>query len=124
MSSSREYPRPYAHPTPGRPNRVAEVENRRSHAAIPVAVVVVALGLYLAQFTVLLPALFGFLLLWTGLSFLSTRLNPLSPHFYLTRKPSWSAVGVVFLGGFGLLYVAWWMWTHGVAPVLPHALAL
>src|SRR5208282_1586592 len=56
---------------------------RRSHAAIPVAVVVVGVGLYLARFTILLPVLLGGVLLYAGASFLSTRLNPLSPHFYL-----------------------------------------
>ncbi len=92
----------------------------RSHAAIPVALVVVGIGLYLARFTVLLPALFGLALFWAGLAFLSTRLNPLSPHFYLTTKPSWSAIGVVFLGAAALVGGAYAMYRAQYAPLLPH----
>ncbi len=111
--------RPYAHPTPAAPRRAAEVVPRRSHAAIPVAVVVVAVAAYLGQYTVLVPGLVGFLLFVVGVSFLSTRINPLSPHFYLDRKPSWAAVGVVFLGSVVLVWAAYAMWLHGVGPVLP-----
>ncbi len=124
MSTPRAYPRAYAHPTPGRPNRAAELERTRSNAAIPVAVAVVAVGLYLGQYTVLLPALFGLVLFASGGSFLSTRLNPLSAHFYLPRKPSWLAIGVVFLGALGLFYGAYLMWLDRVGPVVPHVLGL
>ena len=105
-----------------RPNRTAEaeVEHSRSHAAIPVAIVVAAVGLYLGHYSVLLPLLFGVFLLVSGLSFLSTRLNPLSPNFYLTRKPSWTAIGVVFLAAFGLLYAGYAMWLHHYGPIVPH----
>jgi lysylphosphatidylglycerol synthetase-like protein (DUF2156 family) len=95
------------------------VEAKRSHAAIPVALVLLVLGLYLSQFTVLLTALLGVVLFLSGLSFLSTRLNPLSPHFYLTKKPSWLAVGVVFLTALALLYAAFEFYVHGLAPVFP-----
>jgi len=97
----------------GRPNRAAEVEARRSNAAIPVAVAVVLVGLYLGRFSLLLPGLLGVVLLVSTGSFLSTRLNPLSPHFYLTRKPSWTAVGVVFLGALILFAYAYSLWVHG-----------
>ncbi len=92
----------------------------RSHAAIPVAVVVVGVGLYLARFSVLLPFLLGLALSWAGVAFLSTRLNPLSPHFYLTTKPSWSAIGVVFLGAVALVGGAYAMYRARYAPILPH----
>lgn len=115
MSTYRAYARPV-----GRPNRAAEVEEPRSHAAIPVAVVVVLAGLYFGRFSLLITALLGLVLLYSGGSFLSSRLNPLSPHFYLTRKPSWAAVGVVFLGALALLGAAYAMWMHGLAPVYPH----
>jgi len=92
---------------------------RRSHAAIPVAVVVVGVGLYLARYTVLLPVLLGVVLLYAGASFLSTRLNPLSPHYYLTTKPSWSAIGVVFLGSLALLGAAYAMYLDRWAPLVP-----
>ncbi len=114
-------PRAYAHPTPGHPRRAAEVVPRRSHAAIPVAIVLVALAAYFGQYTILIPGLIGLLLFVVGLSFLSTRINPLSPHFYLDRKPSWAAVGVVFLGALVLLWAAYAMWLHGVAPVFPRS---
>jgi len=116
----REYPRPYRRPSPSRTAR-EPAEDRRSHAAIPVAIVLVALGLYFAPDSLLVPALLGGALLLSGLSFLSTRLNPLSPHFYLTRKPSWAAIGVVFLGAALLLAEAWALWTAGgPARLLPH----
>jgi len=114
VSTSRVYARPVAHA-----NRAAEVESRRSHAAIPVAIVVVAIGAYLGRYSVLLPALLGLVLLGSGGSFLSSRLNPLSPHFYLTRKPSWAAIGTVFVGALVLLAGAYAMWVHGFGPVLP-----
>lgn len=119
MSGARAYPSAYRRPAIPPPNRAAESERKRSNAAIPVAIVFVALGLYLSQYTVLLTALLGIVLCFSGLSFLSTRLNPLSPHFYLTRKPSWLAIGVVFLSGLGLVGGAYWLYVHGLAPVLP-----
>ena len=120
MSNARAYRSVYHRPTNPPPNRAAEVESKRSNAAIPVAVVVLGVGLYLSQYTVLLPALLGAMLFFSGLSFLSTRINPLSPHFYLTRKPSWLATGVVFLAAFGLLYAAYELAVRGLAPILPH----
>jgi hypothetical protein len=92
---------------------------RRSHAAIPVAVILVGIGLYLARFTLLVPALFGFFLLCAGASFLSTRVNPLSAHFYLPTKPSWTAVLVVFLGSFALFGAAYTLYLEHFAPLLP-----
>ena len=109
---SRAYPRRYPRESEARPNRPAAVEMRRSHAAIPVVVVLVLLGLYLGQYTFFVPAALGVVLLLSGGSFLSTRLNPLSPHFYLTRKPSWLAVGVVFLGALVLLAYAYSLFVH------------
>ncbi|MCI4343736.1 MAG: hypothetical protein L3J92_06465 [Thermoplasmata archaeon] len=91
----------------------------RSNAAIPVAVVVVGLGIYLARFSLLAPALFGLLLLYAGASFLSTRINPLSAHFYLTSKPSWTAVLVVFVGSFALFGAAYALYLDHFAPLLP-----
>jgi predicted histidine transporter YuiF (NhaC family) len=115
-----EYPGTYRRPSVPRPAR-EPLENRRSHAAIPVAVVVVAIGLYFGTDSLIVPALLGLVLLLAGLSFLSTRLNPLSPHFYLTRKPSWAAIGVVFLGAAALLGEAWVLWsTGGATRLVPH----
>lgn len=113
MSDGRAYyPRAYVRPAPSRPDRESSIESRRSNAAIPVAVGVVLLGLYLGQYSLLAPGSLGFLLVFSGLSFLSTRINPLSPHFYLTRKPSWLATGVVFLGGLILVYDAYVLFVH------------
>jgi hypothetical protein len=103
---STEYPR-----APRAEERVVE----RSHAAIPVAVVVVGVGLYFASYSLVVPALLGLVLLASGTSFLSSRLNPLSAHFYLDRKPSWAAIGVVFLGALALLGEAYELWLHGGA---------
>jgi len=103
-----------------RPVRAVELESRRSNAAIPVAVVVVIVGLYLGTYSLLLTALFALVLLFSAGSLLSTRLNPLSPTFYLTRKPSFLAIGVVFLGSLILLAAAYYLWIHQMGPVLPH----
>ena len=119
MSGARAYQSAYHRPTNPPPNRAAETERKRSHAAIPVAIVLVLLGLYLSRFTVLLTALLGVVLLFSGTSFLSTRLNPLSAHFYLTRKPSWLAIGVVFLSALALFGAAYWLFVRGLAPVFP-----
>ncbi len=114
----REYPRPYRRPPPA---RVQEEPAARSNAAIPVAVILVGIGLYFGSDSLLIPALLGLMLFASGVSFLSTRLNPLSPHFYLTRKPSWLATGVVFLGALALLGEAYYLWRSGGATrLLPH----
>ena len=94
-------------------------ERRRSHAAVPVAVVVVVAGLALGTYTIVVPALLGLLLFGVAASFLSTRLNPLSVGFYLTVKPSWTAIGVVVLGAIVLFAAVWLYWVHGIASVVP-----
>jgi len=119
VSNARAYRSSYSRPTNPPPSRAAEVESKRSNAAIPVALVLLVLGLYLSQYTVILTALIGGILFLSGLSFLSTRLNPLSPHFYLTRKPSWLAVGVVFLSALALLVATFELYVHGLAPIVP-----
>jgi hypothetical protein len=120
VSNGRAYPRAYAHPEPATPNRAATAETRRSNAAIPVVVVLVILGLYLGQYTFFVPAILGLALLYSGGSFLSTRLNPLSAHFYLAKKPSWLAIGVVFLGALGLCYYAYLVLVRELGGSLPH----
>ncbi len=107
MRDGRAYPRAYARPVAYRPARSEEASRRRSNAAVPVALVLVLVGLYLGSYSLLAPAALGAILLVSGGSFLSARLNPLSPHFYLTRKPSWLAVAVVFLGALALLWDAY-----------------
>ena len=102
-----------------RTSRPVEVESRRSNAAIPVAVVLVVVGLYLGSYSVVLTALLGIVLLASAGSLLSTRLNPLSPTFYLTKKPSFLAIGVVFLGALILLGGAYTLWVHQMGPLVP-----
>lgn len=92
---------------------------RRSHAAIPVAFALLAIGAILGRVTVLVPLLLGLLLLSAGGSFLATRVNPLSTGFYLTTKPSWSSVGVVFLTALVLFVVAYEYFVRGLGPVVP-----
>jgi hypothetical protein len=121
VSNGRAYRSVYHRPTNPPPNRAAEAtESKRSHAAIPVALILLGLGLYLSQYTLLITALLGVMLFFSGLSFLSTRLNPLNPHFYLTRKPSWTATAVVFLSAFALLYATYELYIRGLAPIVPH----
>lgn len=88
---------------------------RRSNAAIPVAVVVVGIGLYFGTYSIVVPAVLGLVLLASGTSFVSSRLNPLSAHFYLDRKPSWAAIGIVFLGALLLLGETYELWLRGGA---------
>jgi hypothetical protein len=92
---------------------------RRSDVAGYAAVVVVLIGLYLGTYTVLAPALLGFSLLVTVGSFLSARINPFSIGFYLTTKPSWTAIGVVLLSSLALLAAAYYYFVHGIGPILP-----
>jgi len=92
---------------------------RRSHAAAPVAVAVVLVGLVLGTYSLLLLVLLGLMLLGAALSFLSTRLNPLSVGFYLPVKPSWTAIGVVALGGVVLLAAVYLYWVHGIGEIVP-----
>lgn len=109
-----------ARPYRTRTARPVELESRRSNAAIPVAVAVVLVGLYLGTYSLLLPALLGLALLFSSGSLLSTRLNPLSPTFYLTKKPSFLAIGVVFLGALILFAGTYELWLHQLGPIVPH----
>jgi hypothetical protein len=102
-----------------RPVARPEEVPRRSNAAVPLAVFLLFLGLIVGAYTVVVPALLGLFLLLTGLSFLSTRLNPFSIGFYLTTKTSWTAVGLLFLAGFVLLGTAYGYYVSGFAPILP-----
>jgi hypothetical protein len=95
-------------------------EARRSNAAIPVAIVLVGVGLYLSTYTLVGTAIIGLLLLGSAGSLLSTRLNPLSATFYLTRKPSFLAIGIVFLGALVLFGATYYLWMSQGGPILPH----
>ena len=112
MSGGRALPSPR--------NRGPPPETRRSNAAIPVAVVLVGIGLYLSSYTIVLTAVIGLVLLGSAGSLLSTRLNPLSATFYLTRKPSFLAIGIVFLGALVLFGATYYLWTAQGGPILPH----
>lgn len=92
---------------------------RRSNAAAPVAGVLLLAGLILGAYTVVIPALLGFFLISSSLSFLSTRVNPLSIGFYLNTKPSWLTIGLLFLCGLVLIGAAYGYYTSGFAPIVP-----
>jgi hypothetical protein len=109
-----------ARPYRSRPARPVEVGSQRSNAAIPVAVALVVVGLYLGTYTILLTAFFGLVLLLSAGSLLSTRLNPLSPGFYLAKKPSFLAIGTVFLAALILFGGAYTLWAHQLGPLVPH----
>jgi hypothetical protein len=112
----------YAPRTVLRPPRRAVASptvRRRSNAAIPVALGVVVVGLVLSSYSLLLCAFLGVVLLGAALSFLSTRLNPLSVGFYLPVKPTWTAIGVVALGGLVLFAAVYLAWVHGTAMIVP-----
>lgn len=111
----------YAPRTVLRPPRRApeEAPVRRSNAAVPVAIVVVIAGLLLGTYSLLFAALLGLLLLGVAVSFLSSRINPFSVGFYLTVKPSWTAIGVVALGGVVLFASVYLYWVHGMGDIVP-----
>ncbi|MGI0131517.1 MAG: hypothetical protein ACREDK_00230 [Thermoplasmata archaeon] len=112
---SRRRPRPRRDAVPP----TAPGPPKRSHAAAYAALVVLVLGIYLGHYTILVPAGLGISLLFTAGSFLSARLNPLSIGFYLTTKPSWSAILLVFLSALALLGAAYYEFVHGLAPIVP-----
>ncbi len=105
----------------GRSHRAAAHEPvpRRSNAAMPVTVAFLFVGLLLGSYTIVVPAILGGILLLTGLSFLSSRLNPFSLGFYLTTKPAWPTIGLLFLSAFILLLAAYGYWVSGFAPLVP-----
>ena len=103
---------------------VAEPVQRRSHVAIVPAVILLAIGWYLARYSIIFPAVIGFFLLSGALGLLGSRLNPLSTAFYLTTKPSWPAIGTVFLAGAALLWMTYEYYIHAWGPLLPHVPAL
>lgn len=92
---------------------------RRSHAAAFAAIALLLVGWLLMSWTILIPILIAFFLLSAGVAFLGTRLNPLSVGFYLTTKPSWSAIATVFLTGLALLGIVYASWKQGSYHLLP-----
>jgi hypothetical protein len=90
-----------------------------SNAAAPIAGALLLTGLVLGSYTVLVPVLLGFFLISSSFSFLSTRVNPLSIGYYLNTKPSWLAIGLLFLCGVTLLAAAYGYYMSGFAPIVP-----
>lgn len=99
--------------------RPPEEVARRSNAAMPLTVAFLLAGLLFGAYSIVVPALLGGVLLLTGLSFLSSRLNPFSIGFYLTTKPSWPAIGLVFVSALVLLVAAYGYYVSGIAPLIP-----
>ena len=104
---------PVAPATPDEPVK------RRSHAPAPVAVGILLVGLLVGTWTVVLPVLLGGFLMLSAFSFLSSRVNPLSIAYYLHTKPSWSAIGILFVSGVLLWVSAYAYYVHGIAAILP-----
>lgn len=104
---------------PGRTTPSGPPVRRRSHAAIFPTLILLGAGLYLGTLTVIVPVVLGVFMLGAALSFLGSRLNPLSMGFYLSTKPSWSAIGVLFLAAGALLWSAYTYYLHHWGPVLP-----
>jgi hypothetical protein len=116
----RRVQRAAAYRRPAARSNLGQPVARASHAAIPVVVVVVAVGIYLATYSILVPALLALALFASGFSFLSSRLNPLAITFYLNTKPSWTSIGVVFLGALGLAATTYFFYLQGWGPIVPH----
>ncbi len=81
--------------------------------------ILLAVGWYLARYSIIFPAVIGFFLLSGALGLLGSRLNPLSAAFYLTTKPSWTAIGTVFLTGGVLLWMTYEYYIHSWGPLIP-----
>ena len=113
------YRRPESAPAPGPVPPVAEPVHGRSHIAILPALLLLGVGWYLARYSIIFPAVIGFFLLSGALGLLGSRLNPLSTAFYLTTKPSWTAIGAVFLTGGILLWMTYEYYLHAWGPFLP-----
>jgi hypothetical protein len=111
----------YAEPTEDAedPQAVAHAAPTRSNAAGYTAIALVIVAVLLMHYTLLIPVLLGFLLLSAGVSLLGTRVNPLTPTFYLTTKPTWLSIAIVFLAGVGLFALAYHEWRIGGAPIWP-----
>jgi hypothetical protein len=104
---------------PGRTTATGPPVRTRSHAAILPAVVLLGVGLWLGTMTVIAPVMLGVSMMGAALSFLGSRLNPLSMGFYLNTKPSWSAIGVLFLSAGLLLYSAYLYYVNHWGPLFP-----
>ena len=109
----------YRESAEGRTYPSARTTTERSHAAGPVAVVLLFVGLLLGTYSLLVPALLGLFLLSGAVTLLSMPINPFSTGFYLPSKPSFTAIAVVALVGVMLLSAAWEFWRSGTAPILP-----
>ncbi|MGA7862324.1 MAG: hypothetical protein WCB19_10820 [Thermoplasmata archaeon] len=101
------------------PPPATEQIQQRSHIAIIPALILLAVGWYLARYSIIFPAVIGFFLLSGALGLLGSRLNPLSTAFYLTTKPSWTAIGAVFLTGAVLLWMTYEYYVHAWGPLIP-----
>jgi hypothetical protein len=106
--------------TESAPLPATEQVRQRSHIAVVPALILLAVGWYLARYSIIFPAILAFFLLSGALGLLGSRLNPLSTAFYLTTKPSWTAIGTVFLTGAVLLWLTYEYYLHSWGPVLPH----
>ncbi|HLY77469.1 MAG TPA: hypothetical protein VKT21_06250 [Thermoplasmata archaeon] len=106
------------------PAPTTEEMQRRSHVAILPALILLAVGWFLARYSIIFPAVIGLFLLSGALGLLGSRLNPLSPGFYLTTKPSWTAIGTAFLAGAVLLWMTYEYYLHSWGPLLPRIPAL
>jgi hypothetical protein len=113
------YRRTVAAPTASAPPSTPDAPVRRSHIAILPAFLLLGVGWYLAQYSILFPSVLGFFLLSGGLGLLGSRLNPLSAAFYLTTKPSWAAIGTVLAAGALLLMMTYEYYIHTWGPLLP-----
>lgn len=98
---------------------MGESVGTRSHIAIIPALLLLGAGWYLARYSIIFPGVIGFFLLSGALGLLGSRLNPLSTAFYLTTKPSWTAIGSVFLAGGFLLWMTYEFYLHSWGPLLP-----
>ena len=118
------YRRPAAAAAPSNAAGETAPVQRRSHVAIVPALILLGVGWYLARYSIIFPAILGFFLLSGALGLLGSRVNPLSTAFYLNTKPSWSAIGTVFLTGAVLLWMTYEYYLHSWAPLVPHLPAL
>jgi hypothetical protein len=105
---------------PSDPSLAPAPERRRSHAAVIPSLVLLGVGVWLGTITILFEGILAVVLLGGAFTLLGSRLNPLSIGFYLSTKPSWTAIGTVFVSGWVLLAMTYIDYVRAWGPVLPH----
>ena len=109
----------YREATAAELDRARRNSSSRSQLVGVLAFALLIVGLLFGTYSILIPALLGLGLLSATGRFLSMRLNPFTPSFYIPTKPSWLSIGMLAICGLLLISSAWELWRNGLGPILP-----